>query len=77
LLKLVGLSNGSDFTRDEYDPVYGLPRRAVDEWVARNPTLKTEYAAVLRARARSATARARDTRDSSAEDERLREPIPP
>ena len=27
----------------EYDPVYGLPRRAVEDWLARNPRLREEY----------------------------------
>jgi hypothetical protein len=30
-------------TPTEYDPVYGLPRRAVEEWLARNPRLRQEY----------------------------------
>jgi hypothetical protein len=32
----------------EYDPVYGLPRRSVEEWLARNPRLRKEYEAARR-----------------------------
>jgi hypothetical protein len=34
----------------EYDPIYGLRRGAVDEWLARNPIIKVEYDAMLRSR---------------------------
>jgi hypothetical protein len=51
LLRFFGVSGGAESIRDEYDPVYGLPRRAVEEWLARNPTLKREYEAMLQARA--------------------------
>jgi hypothetical protein len=51
LLRLVGLSGGIDPNREKYDPVYGLPQRAVDEWLARNPEIRDEYEATLRARA--------------------------
>ncbi len=27
----------------EYEPVYGLPRRAIEAWLARNPRLRKEY----------------------------------
>jgi hypothetical protein len=27
----------------EYDPVYGLPKRAVEEWLARNPRLREKH----------------------------------
>jgi hypothetical protein len=51
LLRLAGLSGGTHSTRDQYDPVYGLPRRAVEEWLARNPKIREEYeATTLRAR---------------------------
>ncbi len=26
-----------------FDPVYGLPKHAIDEWLARNPKLREEY----------------------------------
>ena len=34
----------------EYDPIYGLPWRAVEEWLARNPGLKEKYEAELEQR---------------------------
>ncbi len=50
-MRLFGRSGGADSIRDRYDPVYGLPRLAVEEWLAHNPKLREEYEAVLRARA--------------------------
>src|SRR3954469_16343395 len=50
-LGLFGGSGGTDPVWEAYDPVYGLPRRAVEEWLARNPAIRDEYEAVLRARA--------------------------
>jgi hypothetical protein len=40
------LGKGIEFesSAEEYDPVYGLPRRAVQEWLAHNPRLRKEYA---------------------------------
>jgi hypothetical protein len=38
-----GTGAASTSSADEFDPVYGLPRRAVDEWLARNPQLQREY----------------------------------
>ena len=29
---------------EEFEPVYGFPRREVEEWLARNPRLREEYA---------------------------------
>src|SRR5688572_7920797 len=54
LLRFFGVSRGTDSIRDQYDPVYGLPRRAVEDWLARNPQIREEYEAVLRARVRPA-----------------------
>ena len=51
LLRLFKPSGGSDPMWHEYDPVYGLPGRALDEWLARNPALREEYDAAIRARA--------------------------
>ncbi len=42
-------STRSGFNLD-CDPVYGLPRSAIDRWLAHNPQLKEEYAAELRRR---------------------------
>lgn len=32
-----------------FEPIYGLPRRSLNEWLSRNPILKQEYEAKLRA----------------------------
>jgi hypothetical protein len=32
----------------KYDPIYGLPKWAVQEWLARNPPLREEYEAAVR-----------------------------
>jgi hypothetical protein len=31
----------------EFDPIYGLPRRSLDEWLSRNPALKKDHEAAL------------------------------
>jgi hypothetical protein len=43
LLKSFGFDRDSSAEQSPYEPVYGLPRRAVEEWLARNPRLKEEY----------------------------------
>lgn len=43
LSKSLGLIRDDPTPQTEYDPVYGLPRRAVEEWLARNPQLKEEH----------------------------------
>jgi hypothetical protein len=43
LLKLLGFSRDDSIPQPEYDPVYGLPRRSLEEWLARNPQLREEY----------------------------------
>jgi hypothetical protein len=35
---------------DEFEPIYGLPKSSFDEWIARNPALRKEYEAKLKAR---------------------------
>jgi hypothetical protein len=49
LLRFFGLVNGKSDT-DNFDPLYGLPKQSLDEWLSRNPTLKREYASELAAR---------------------------
>jgi hypothetical protein len=36
--------------RDKYEPIYGFPREAVEEWLSRNPQLKVQYDQRLRVR---------------------------
>lgn len=42
-LKFLGFSSDAPIPQPEYDPVYGLPRRSLEEWLARNPQLREEY----------------------------------
>ena len=46
LLKSLGFIRDDSTQRTEYDPVYGLPRRSLDEWLARTPQLREEYEAL-------------------------------
>lgn len=32
---------------DEFEPIYGLPKRSLDEWLSRNPALRKDYDAEL------------------------------
>jgi hypothetical protein len=42
----------------QFEPIYGLPRRSLDEWLSRNPGLKKDYEAALLIRSQqSRTAR--------------------
>jgi len=41
--RIFGMAAESASSDPEFDPVYGLPRRAVEEWLARNPRLREEY----------------------------------
>jgi hypothetical protein len=43
LWRLFRIAAESAESHEEYDPVYGLPKRAVEEWLARNPQLREEY----------------------------------
>jgi hypothetical protein len=43
LWRLFGIATDSEPPRAHYDPIYGLPRRAVEEWLARNPRLRDQY----------------------------------
>ena len=33
---------------ENYEPIYGLPKQSLDEWLSRNPKLRQEYDATLR-----------------------------
>lgn len=43
----------------KFEPIYGLPKRALAEWLSRNPTLKAEYEKELLARSNRAARQAR------------------
>ena len=51
LLQLCGLVN-SPTTADNFDPVFGLPKRSLEEWLARHPSMRTKYDAELSRRTR-------------------------
>jgi hypothetical protein len=44
LRKLLGRESEPVSAATDYDPVYGLPQHAVEDWLAHNPRLKKEYA---------------------------------
>jgi hypothetical protein len=47
--RLKRLFNRGDRTpKTEYDPIYGLSRRSVNDWFARNPKLRKKHEAELR-----------------------------
>ena len=50
LLRLFGMAGRPASPPEEYEPVYGFPRQRVEEWLARNPLLRQEYASELLAR---------------------------
>ncbi len=49
LLRFFGLAKKSS-ERDNFDPLYGLPKQSLDKWLSRNTTLKRDYASQLAAR---------------------------
>jgi hypothetical protein len=49
LLRFFGLAKKSS-ERDNFDPLYGLPKPSFNEWLSRNPKLKRDYASQLAAR---------------------------
>jgi hypothetical protein len=50
LLRFLGSRRAKELSR--FEPIYGLPRRSLDEWLARNPQLRKEYEIELAARLR-------------------------
>ena len=51
-LRAFGIEDRKEL-EEQFDPIYGLPYPALDEWLSRNPKLKEEYDAELRARLRT------------------------
>ncbi len=49
LLRFCGIVKDKE-RLDEFESVYGLPVRSLDEWLSRNPALKKDYAAKLLSR---------------------------
>jgi len=48
--RLFGKPDKPTLPDTKYDPVYGLSRQSVEDWLARNPRLRDEYEAELRRR---------------------------
>jgi hypothetical protein len=38
---------GHSSKMEDFEPIYGLPRQSLDDWLARNQPLKKEYDKVL------------------------------
>jgi hypothetical protein len=36
-------SAGNSSTSNDFEPIYGLPRSSLNDWLSRNPLLKKEY----------------------------------
>ena len=49
LLKAFGIGDRKAW-EDKFDPIYGLPYPALSDWLARNPKLREQYEAELKAR---------------------------
>lgn len=52
LMRFLGIiaDDREDTELDNFEPIYGLPKRSLDEWLSQNPALKKDYEAELRAR---------------------------
>ena len=48
MLRFFGIVKGTR-EPDKYEPIYGLTKRSLDEWLSHNPILKQEYESKLRA----------------------------
>lgn len=49
LLQLCGLANYSTTTQS-HEPVFGLPKRSLEEWLERHPSMRPKYDAELERR---------------------------
>ena len=49
LLRLFGINRG-EVELEKFEPVYGLPKQSLEEWLARNPALRKDYGAELLSR---------------------------
>lgn len=49
IVRLLG-PNTDSTELDKFEPIYGLPKRSLDEWLSRNPQLKKDYERELLAR---------------------------
>ena len=46
LLRMFGLVD-SDADPAKFEPVFGLPKRSLDEWLSRHPSMRERYDAEL------------------------------
>ena len=51
LLRFLGIIK-DEMGLDQFEPIYGLPKPALDEWLSRNPALEKDYHAELLIRSR-------------------------
>jgi hypothetical protein len=49
LFRFIGIDSSST-ELDKFEPIYGLSKRSLDDWLARNPKLKDDYERELTAR---------------------------
>ena len=63
LLRWFGLVN-AEAGYEEFEPVYGLPKRSLEEWLSRNPSMRERYAADL---ARASRGRRRNYKEDREE----------
>jgi len=59
IIRFLGLGTESTES-DKFEPIYGLPKRSLDEWLSRNSRLKMDYERELVARLQ----RSRNARDA-------------
>lgn len=71
LLRWLGLLN-AEADSGRFEPVYGLPKWSLEEWLSRNPALRENYAADL---ARASKSRRRNFKDDRNESSPQRSPI--
>lgn len=56
LFHFIGITSPST-ELDKFEPIYGLPKRSLAEWLSRNAKLKEEYESELLARSQRLAAR--------------------
>lgn len=66
VLQLCGLVN-SPTTADDYDPVFGLPKRSLEEWLARHPSMRPKYDAELNRRTKQSRRNFTEERHATAD----------
>lgn len=49
MLRFFGIRKDKKKSED-FDPIYGLPKQSLDDWLSRNPSLRKQHEAELLAR---------------------------